>query len=68
MGVVEEDFDPRMGLVMIAHRFGRDREDHVEPRRAGADVDPLARSDDDFEPYTDMPGMGALPIATWPVR
>jgi anaerobic selenocysteine-containing dehydrogenase len=68
VGVVEEDSDPRTGLVLITHGFGRNPGDDIEPRRDGANVNLPTRPDDDFEPYAGMPGMGALPIAVRPVR
>jgi anaerobic selenocysteine-containing dehydrogenase len=64
VGVVEEDSDLRTGIVSITHGFGH----NLEPSRGGANVNLLTRSADDFEPYSGMPRMGALPIAVRPVR
>ena len=63
-------FMPPSDLAWLGlHGFGRNPGDNIQPRRDGANVDRLPRSDDDdFEPYTAMPGMGALPIAARPVR
>jgi anaerobic selenocysteine-containing dehydrogenase len=65
-GIVEEDADLRTGLVSITHGFGRNPGDASDPRRDGANVNLLTRMDDDYERYTGLPRMGALPIAVTP--
>jgi len=67
-GVVEEDEDLRTGLVSLTHGFGRNPGDPTDPRRDGANVNLLTRMDDDYERYTGLPRMGALPVSVTPVE
>ena len=67
-GVVEEDEDLRSGLVSITHGFGRNPGEETDPRRDGANVNLLTRMDDDYERYTGLPRMGALPVSVTPIE
>ena len=65
-GIVEADRGLRSGVVSLTHGFGNAGEPS-DPRRDGANVNQLTRMDDDYDPYTGMPRMGALPISVSPV-
>ncbi|PEQ13921.1 hypothetical protein B2G71_06370 [Novosphingobium sp. PC22D] len=62
--IVEEDAGLRRKVVAMMHGFGRAPDD--DPRRHGTNVNHLTAWDDDFEPHTGMPRMGALPVAITP--
>jgi anaerobic selenocysteine-containing dehydrogenase len=66
-GIVEADRGLRSGVVSLTHGFGRNPGEPSDPRRDGANVNALTRMDDDYDPYTGMPRMGALPISVAPV-
>jgi anaerobic selenocysteine-containing dehydrogenase len=61
--VVEADEDLRPGVLAIAHGFGLSPEEQSDPRRHGANVNRLTALDDDFDRYSGMPRMGAIPVS-----
>jgi anaerobic selenocysteine-containing dehydrogenase len=61
--VVAADEDLRPGVLAIAHGFGRHPDDVADPRRHGANVNRLTALDDDFDRYSGMPRLGAIPVS-----
>jgi anaerobic selenocysteine-containing dehydrogenase len=66
-GVVQGDADLRRGVVSMSHGFGANPGDDEDPRVDGANTNRLMRTDVEFERYTGIPRMGALPVAVTPV-
>jgi anaerobic selenocysteine-containing dehydrogenase len=66
--VVAADEDLRRGVLAIAHGFGRHPDDPPDPRRHGANVNRLTALDDDFDRYSGMPRMGAIPVSLTPAN
>ena len=66
-GIVEADRSLRAGVVAMMHGFGRNPGEPSDPRKDGANVNQLTRMDDDYDPYTGIPRMGALPVSVAPV-
>jgi anaerobic selenocysteine-containing dehydrogenase len=65
--VVEADRDLRPGVVAIAHGFGRHPDEKADTRNFGANVNRLTALDDDFDRYSGIPRMGAIPVSLTPV-
>jgi anaerobic selenocysteine-containing dehydrogenase len=61
--VVAEDKDLRPGVLAIAHGFGLSPEEQRDTRRHGSNVNRLTALDDDFDRYSGMPRMGAIPVS-----
>jgi len=61
--VVQGDAGLRPGVVSLTHGFGKNPGEPCDPRKDGANVNRLTRVDDDYDPYTGIPRMGALPVA-----
>jgi anaerobic selenocysteine-containing dehydrogenase len=61
--VVEADPDLRRGVLAIAHGFGRAPNESADTRRHGANVNRLTRLDDDYDRFSGMPRMGAIPVS-----
>jgi anaerobic selenocysteine-containing dehydrogenase len=66
--VVETDPDLRPGVLAIAHGFGRSPGETSDTRRHGANVNRLTALDDDYDRFSGMPRMGAIPVAIASVR
>jgi anaerobic selenocysteine-containing dehydrogenase len=66
--VVEADPDLRPGVLAIAHGFGRHPGEKSDPRSHGSNVNRLTALDDDFDRYSGIPRMGAIPVSLTPVR
>ena len=66
--VVEPDASLRRGLVSMTHAFGGRPGTDDDPRRCGSNAGRLLRADDDFDPVSGIPRMGALPVAIEPLR
>jgi len=66
-GVVEPDADLRRGVVSMSHNFGGNPGEDEDPRVDGANTNRLLRTDVEFDRYTGIPRMGALPVAVVPV-
>jgi len=62
-GVAQADSGLRTGVVSLTHGFGKNPGESFDPRKDGANVNQLLRVDDDFDPYTGIPRMGALPVS-----
>ena len=67
LGIVEPDASLRRGVVSMTHGFGALPSQEADPRAAGANTGRLLRADDDFDPVSGIPRMGALPVAVEPV-
>jgi anaerobic selenocysteine-containing dehydrogenase len=65
---VEADPDLRLGVLAIAHGFGRRPGERADTRRHGSNVNRLTRLDDDYDPISGMPRMGAIPVSLTPVE
>ena len=65
-GIVEADSGLRSGVVSMTHGFGKNPGEMYDPRKDGANVNALTRMDDDYDPYTGIPRMGALPVSVTP--
>ena len=61
--VVEADRDLRPGVVAIAHGFGRHPDATPDTRSFGTNVNRLTALDDDFDRYSGIPRMGAIPVS-----
>jgi anaerobic selenocysteine-containing dehydrogenase len=62
-GVAEADPDLRPGIVSMSHNFGGNPGDREDPRIDGANTNRLVRTDIEYDRYTGIPRMGALPVA-----
>jgi len=65
-GVAEVDADLRPGVVSMSHGFGGVPGEDEDPRVDGANTNRLLRTDVEFDRYTGIPRMGALPVAVVP--
>lgn len=61
--IVEGDASLRRGLVSMTHAFGGRPGCDDDPRVQGSNAGRLLRVDDDFDPVSGIPRMGALPVA-----
>jgi anaerobic selenocysteine-containing dehydrogenase len=66
--VVEADASLRRGLVSMTHAFGGRPGTDDDPRERGSNAGRLLRADDDYDPISGIPRMGALPVAVEPLR
>jgi anaerobic selenocysteine-containing dehydrogenase len=62
-GVAQADADLRPGVVSMSHGFGGIPGEHEDPLVDGANTNRLVRTDVEFDRYTGIPRMGALPVA-----
>ncbi len=67
-GIVEPDADLRPGVVSMSHGFGGIPGADEDPRVDGANTNRLLRTDVEYDRYTGIPRMGALPVAVVPVE
>ncbi len=65
--VAQADADLRPGVVSISHNFGGNPGDDEDPRVDGGNTNRLFRNDVEYDRYTGIPRMGALPVAVVPV-
>jgi anaerobic selenocysteine-containing dehydrogenase len=65
-GVAEADADLRPGVVSMSHNFGGNPGEDEDPRIDGANTNRLLRTDVEYDRYTGIPRMGALPVAVVP--
>jgi anaerobic selenocysteine-containing dehydrogenase len=63
VGVVEADATLRRGVVAMTHAFGALPSEDADPRAHGANTGRLLRADDEYDPVSGIPRMGALPVA-----
>jgi anaerobic selenocysteine-containing dehydrogenase len=66
-GVAEVDADLRPGVVSMSHGFGGIPGEDEDPRIDGANTNRLLRTDVEYDRYTGIPRMGALPVAVVPL-
>jgi len=66
-GVAEADADLRPGVVSMSHGFGNAPGEDEDPRVDGANTNRLLRTDIEYDKYTGIPRMGALPVAVVPM-
>ena len=67
IGVAEPDADLRRGVVSLSHGFGANPDEDEDPRVDGANTNRLLRTDVEYDRYTGIPRMGALPVGVAPV-
>jgi anaerobic selenocysteine-containing dehydrogenase len=65
--IVEADGSLRRGLVSMTHAFGGLPGTDDDPAARGSNAGRLLRADDDFDPISGIPRMGALPVAIEPL-
>ena len=65
-GVAAADADLRPGVVSMSHNFGGNPGEDEDPRIDGANTNRLLRTDVEYDRYTGIPRMGALPVAVVP--
>ena len=63
VGVVEADPDVRRGVLAMSHCFGETPMKTDDPLGAGANTNRLLSMDYDYDPYTGIPRMSAVPVA-----
>jgi anaerobic selenocysteine-containing dehydrogenase len=62
-GVAAADADLRPGVVSMSHNFGGIPGEDEDPRIDGANTNRLVRTEVEYDRYTGIPRMGALPVA-----
>jgi anaerobic selenocysteine-containing dehydrogenase len=60
--VVEAAADLRPGVVSMAHCFGGDPADGLDPRKVGSPTAALIAVDHDYDPISGQPRMSAIPV------
>jgi len=63
LAVAESDDTLRPGVVAMTHAFGANPGEPEDPRSVGTPLGRLLRLDDEYDPISGIPRMGALPIA-----
>ncbi len=63
LAVIEADDTLRRGVVAMTHAFGANPGEAEDPREVGTALGRLLRLDDEYDPISGIPRMGALPIA-----
>jgi len=63
VGVVEPDPNVRRGVLAMSHCFGGNPDEPDDPLGTGANTNRLLSMDYDFDPYTGIPRMSAVPVA-----
>lgn len=63
LGIAEADVNLRPGVVSMSHNFGGNPGDSEDPRIDGANTNRLLRTDAEYDRYTGIPRMGALPVS-----
>lgn len=61
-GVAEPAPDVRRGCISMTHAWGRSPGEDDDPRLAGSNTGRLTAVDQDFDPYTGIPRMSAIPV------
>jgi anaerobic selenocysteine-containing dehydrogenase len=61
-GVAEPAPDVRRGCISMTHAWGRSPGEDDDPRVAGSNTGRLTAVDQDFDPYTGIPRMSAIPV------
>lgn len=65
--IAEADANLRPGVVSMSHNFGGNPGEDEDPRIDGANTNRLLRTDVEYDRYTGIPRMGALPVGVVPV-
>ena len=63
IGFVDIDKKLRRGVVSMCHGYGAAPGQKGAPSDVGSNVNQLTSWDDDYDPYTGIPRMGALPVS-----
>ncbi len=63
LAVIEADDTLRRGVVAMTHAFGGNPNEPEDPRALGTPLGRLLRDDDEYDPISGIPRMGALPVA-----
>jgi len=63
LAIVEADDTLRRGVVAMTHAFGANPDEPEDPRAVGTPLGRLLRLDDEYDPISGIPRMGALPIS-----
>jgi len=66
-GIVEPDKTLRRGVVTMSQCFGGQPDEDHRYREIGSNTNRLIATDDDFDPITGIPRMGAIPVAITPL-
>jgi anaerobic selenocysteine-containing dehydrogenase len=66
LGIAESAPELRRGIVSMAHGFGDAPEHDGELRRIGSNTGRLVDNERDFDPYTGIPRMSAIPVTVSP--
>ncbi|MCC6380975.1 MAG: oxidoreductase, partial [Dehalococcoidia bacterium] len=62
LGIIEEAPDVASGVISMAHAWGDVPELDHEVRTIGSHTGRLMANDRDFDPYTGIPRMSAIPV------
>ncbi len=60
--LVQEDATLRRGVIAMSHSFGDLPDSGVDFRRAGSNTSQLTSVEDDFDSYSGIPRMSAIPV------
>jgi anaerobic selenocysteine-containing dehydrogenase len=63
LAIAQADDTLRRGVVAMTHAFGANPDEPEDPRSVGTPLGRLLRLDDEYDPISGIPRMGALPIA-----
>lgn len=63
LAVIEADDTLRRGVIAMTHAFGANPDEREDPRAVGTPLGRLLRLDDEYDPISGIPRMGALPVA-----
>ena len=61
-GIVEEDDTLRRGCISMTHAFGSNPDDDADIGEVGSNTGRLTSDDAEFDRYTGMPRLGAIPV------
>ncbi len=62
LGIVDADPGLRPGVVSMSHGFGDNPDVPADPFRSGASASRLVSVEDNYDPVSGIPRMGALPV------
>jgi anaerobic selenocysteine-containing dehydrogenase len=66
-GVVKADATLRRGVVTMSQAFGGQPDEDHRFRELGSNTGRLMAADEDFDPITGIPRMGAIPVSIMPI-
>jgi anaerobic selenocysteine-containing dehydrogenase len=67
-GVVEAAPDLRAGTISMAHAFGDSPDREQDPREVGSNTGRLSPVDRNYDPYSGIPRMSAIPVNVRPLE